>query len=98
MYIQCLKFSDSDHRVIKMIWKNKLFPSINSINGKTFPYASKGILRHYHHRYHPKLGLGIVSIRRIPCGCHACTAILSLFWDTKSKKQLISLDTEEFII
>ena len=58
--------SDVDHRGIKMIWNNKLFTSLNVINGKTFPYASKGILRHYHYWSDPKLSPGIVAIRRIP--------------------------------
>ena len=49
------------------------------------PYASKGILRHYHHWSDPKLGLGIVAIIRIPCICHACTDILSISWDPKTK-------------
>ena len=65
--------SDVDHRGMKMICNNKLFPSLNVINGKIFPYASKGILRHYHNRSDPKLGLGIVAIRIIPCSFHACT-------------------------
>ena len=68
-----------------MRWRNKLFPSLNAINGKTFPYASKGILRHNHYQSGPKLGPGIVSIRIIPFGCDACTYILYLSWDTKIK-------------
>ena len=65
---------------------NKRFPSLNVINGKTSPYASKGILRHYHYRSDTKLGPGIVAIRRISCICHACTTILSLYWDSKTKE------------
>ena len=80
--------SDVDHRGMKMICKNKLFPSLNIINGKTFPYASKGILRHYHYRSDPKLSLGIVAIKRIPRSCHACTAILSIFWGSKTKEEV----------
>ena len=75
-----------DHRGIKMIRNNKLFPSLNVINGKTFSYASKGILRHYHYWYDPKLVPGIVAIRRISCSCHACTDILSLSCDPKTKE------------
>ena len=87
--------SDVNHRGMKMIWNNKIFPSLNVINGKTLPYAIKGILRHYHYRSDTKLGPGIFVIRRIPCSFHDCTNILSLYWDSK---QLISLDMEEFII
>ena len=58
--------SDVNHRGMKMIWNNKLFPSLNVINGKTLPYSSMGILRHYHYRSDPEFGPGIVAIRRIP--------------------------------
>ena len=71
---------------MKIIRNNKLFPSLNVINGKTLPYARKVILRHYHYRSDPKLGPGIVSIRRIPCSCQDCTTILSHSWDSKTKE------------
>ena len=71
---------------MKMRCNNKLFPSLNVINGKTLPYASKGILRHYYYRSDPKLGLGVVSIIRIPCSCHACTDILSLSCNSEIKE------------
>ena len=69
-----------------MQWNNKMFPSLNDINGKPPPYGSKGILRHYHYRSDPKLGPGIFSIIRIPCNCHTCTTILYLSWDSKIKR------------
>ena len=56
---------DVKHRGTKMRWNNKLFPSLNVINGKPTPYRRKGIIRHYHYRSDPKLGPGIVSIRGI---------------------------------
>ena len=66
-----------------MICNNKLFPSLNVIIGKTYPYGTKGILRHYHYRSDTKLGPGIVSVRIIPCNCRDCINILSLSWDLK---------------
>ena len=36
---------DVYHRGMKIIWNNKLFPPLNVINDKTFPYASKVIIR-----------------------------------------------------
>ena len=80
--------SDVDHRGMKMRWNNKLFPSLNVINGETFPYESKGILIHYHYRYDTKLGPGIFGIRIIPCSFYAYTAILSLSWDPKIKESV----------
>ena len=61
-----------------MIWRNKLFPSLNVINGKKSPYGSKGILIHYNYWSDPKLVLGIVEIRIISCIFHACTKIFSI--------------------
>ena len=71
-----------------MIWNNKIFPSLYVSNGKTLPYASKEILRHYLYRSDPKLVPGIFSIRVIPCICHACTAISYLSWYYKIKKEV----------
>ena len=34
------------HRGMKMQWNNKLFPSLNVINGKPSPYGRKVILIH----------------------------------------------------
>ena len=72
--------ADVNHRAMKIRRNNKLFPSLNVINCKTWPYASKGIQLHYHCRSGSKLGPGIVVIRRITCSCHACIDILSLSW------------------
>ena len=63
------------HRGMKMRFNNKLFPLLNVINEKTSPYASKGILIHYHYWYDPRLVPGIVAIIIITCNCHACTTI-----------------------
>ena len=65
---------------------NRRFPSLNVLNGKTSQYGSKLILRHYRYLSDPKLGLGIVVIRRITCNYYTCTNILSLSWDSKIKE------------
>ena len=72
-----------DPRGIEMRWINKLFLSLNFINGKALPYASKIIIKHYHYRSDPKLSLMVVAIRIIPCSCHACKTILSISWYSK---------------
>ena len=71
-----------------MKWNNKLFPSLNVINGKTLPYESKVILIHYHYRSDPKLGPCIFPIRKILCSCYYCKAILSVSWDPKIKESV----------
>ena len=73
--------SDVNYIGMQMIWNNKRFPSLNVINGKAYIYVGNGILRHYRYRSDPKLGLGVVVIRIIPCNFYTCTTILSLSWD-----------------
>ena len=58
---------DINHRGIKMRQNNKLFKSLNIINGKTSPCVSQGIIRHSNYRSNPKLFPGIVVIIIIPC-------------------------------
>ena len=70
---------------MKCIWNNKLFPSLNLINGKTAPYVSKGIIRHHHYKSYLNLGRGVVDIRRITWRFLACKTQSSLPCDTKTK-------------
>ena len=71
---------------MKMIRNNKTFPLLNIINYKPYPYGSEGIQRHYNYWSDTKLGRGIFEIKKIPCICHACTTILSLYWYSKIKE------------
>ena len=48
-------------------------------------HTEKCVLRHYHYRSYSKLGLGVVSSRKISCSFHACTTQLFLPWDYKIK-------------
>ena len=58
---------DGNHRGIKMIWNNKLMPSLNFIKGEISQYGSKVILKHYHYQSDPKLGSEVFAIRGITC-------------------------------
>ena len=62
---------------------NKPFLSLNFIMGKSYSCGSKGVLRNCNFWYDPKLGPGIVAIRKIPYIFHNCTAILSLSFEKK---------------
>ena len=90
--------SDVNHRGMKIRRNNKKFPSINAINSKTSPYGSKNILRYYHYQSDPKLGSGIVTMKRITCNCHAFKTILSLSYHSKIKELFIRLDMAQYII
>ena len=81
--------SDVNHKGIQMRWNNKTFPPLNVIRGEISPYGSKGIIRHYHYRSDPKIGPGIVTIRRITFIYHVCTTILHFYWDPKNNKAVM---------
>ena len=44
------------------------------------PHGARGLSKHYHLRFDPKLGNGICAICRIPCACVACTSMLDKPW------------------
>ena len=81
-----------------MICNNKLLPSLNVTNGNKSPYASKVILRHYNYWYDPKLGRVFFPLEEF----HEVDMLAQTYYIfvviLKSKNQLISLYTEEFII
>ena len=44
------------------------------------PHGARGLSKHYHLRFDPKLGHGICEIRRIPCAYVGCTSMLDKPW------------------
>ena len=66
---------------------NKKIPSLNVIIGKTAPYGSKVVLRHYHYMSDPKLVPGFVSLKIISCSYHACKTQLYMTWGYKIKDE-----------
>ena len=44
------------------------------------PHGARGLCKHYHLSFDPKLGNCICSILRIPCDCVACTSMLDKPW------------------
>ena len=53
------------------------------------PHGARGLVKHYHLRFDPKLGHFIYAIIRIPCACVGCTSMLDKPWVSgiPSKKQ-----------
>ena len=43
-------------------------------------HGARGLIKHYHLRFDPKLGMGVCEICRIPCACVACTSMLYKPW------------------
>ena len=53
------------------------------------PHGARGLSKHNHLYFDPKLGNGICEIFRIPCACVGCTSMLEKPWiyGILSKKQ-----------
>ena len=44
------------------------------------PHGARGLSKHYHLRFDPKLGHGICAIRRTPCACVGYTSMMDKPW------------------
>ena len=64
------------HRGMKMRCNSKQFPSLIVINGKTLPYASKGIPRHYHYLSDPKLSTELLPLEEF----HVVAMIAQIYY------------------
>ena len=60
----------------------KIYCDTNQLPASTFcgphknPHVERGLSKHYHLRFDPKLGHGICAIRRIPCTRVGCTLMI----------------------
>ena len=68
------------HQDVKMYCNTNQFPSLPFCGPHSKPHGARGLSKHYHLRFDPKLGNGICEIRRIPCDFFACTLILDKPW------------------
>ena len=59
--------ADIAHKDVKMFCNTNQFPSFPVYGPRTKPHGVRGLSKHYHMRFYPKLGHGICAIRRIPC-------------------------------
>ena len=56
------------------------FPSLSFCGPYSKPHGARGLSKHYHLRFDPKLGNGVCAICRISCACVACKSILDKSW------------------
>ena len=56
------------------------FPTLQFCGTHPKPHGARGLSKHYHLRFDPKLGHDICEISLIPCACVACTSILDKPW------------------
>ena len=56
------------------------FPTLPWYGPHSKPHGARGLSKHYHLRFDPKLGNGVCEILPIPCACVACTSMLDKPW------------------
>ena len=56
------------------------FPELTFCGPHSKPCGARGLSKHYHLRFDPKLGMGVCAILRIPCACVAFTSMLDKPW------------------
>ena len=61
---------------VKMYCNTNQFPALPFCGPHSKPRGTRGLGKHYHLRFDPKLGMGVCAIRRIPCACVPCTPML----------------------
>ena len=68
--------SDIAHQDVKIYCNTSQFPALSFCGPHSKSHGAKGLSKHYHFRFGPKLGMGICTSRRIPCACVSCTSII----------------------
>ena len=65
--------ADVEQKDVKMYCNTNQFPDLSFCGPNSKTHGSRGLSKHYHLCFDPKLGMGICAILRIPCSCVACT-------------------------
>ena len=69
--------ADVELNDVKMYCNTTQFPTLPFCGPHSKPHGARGLGKHYHLRFDPKLGMDKCAIRRIPCACVACTSMLA---------------------
>ena len=72
--------ADVEHKHAKTYCNTNQLPELSFCGPHSKPHGARGLSKHYHLRFDPKLGMGICAILRIPCACVACTSMLEKPW------------------
>ena len=68
------------HQYVRMYFNTNKFPALPFCGPHSKPHGARGLSKHYHLRFYPKLGTGVCAIFRIPGACVACTSMLENPW------------------
>ena len=58
---------------VKIYSNTNQFPELPFYVTHSKPHGARGLSKHYHLRFDPKLAMGECAIFRIPCECVVCT-------------------------
>ena len=72
--------SNVSHTDVRMYCNKNKFPALPFCGPHSKPHGARGMSKHYHLRFDPKLGNGACAIFRIPCACVAFTSMLYKPW------------------
>ena len=64
----------------KIYCNTNRFPELLFSGPYSKPHVLRGLIKHYHFIFDPKLGMGVCEICHIPRACVACTSILDKSW------------------
>ena len=84
------KFTDRQYHVqdnanvelkyVKPYCNTNQFPELSFSGPHSKPHGSRGLGKHYHLSFDPKLVMGVCEIRRASCDCVACISIIEKHW------------------
>ena len=72
--------ADIAHQDVIIYCKTNQFPELPFCGTHSRPHGTRGLSKHYHLCFDPKLINGICVILRIPCACVACISMLDKPW------------------
>ena len=71
---------DVELKDVKMYCNTNQFPLLSFSVPHSKPHVERGLSKHYHLRFDPKLGMGVCAICHIPCTCVACKLMPEKPW------------------
>ena len=81
--------TDVEQKRVKIICNTNQFPVLPFCVSHPKRHGSRGLIKHYHLRFDPKIGYGVFEICRIQCDFVLCISMFDqlCIYDISSKKQ-----------
>ena len=68
------------HKYVIICCNTNQFPALDFCGPHSKPHGTRGLSKHYHLRFDPKIGNDVCAILCITCACVACTSIIYKPW------------------